>query len=82
MFRRRNLEIFFSYFSQVTGVGISCKLSPFVIVSMKCKILFSEKYKKYIINLSSAECDQKVKIKSQANKGTSLKEKALASSNK
>ena len=31
---------YFSYFSQKTGFGISCKLSPLETVCMKCLILF------------------------------------------
>ena len=50
---------YFSYFSQKTGFNISRKLT-----SMKCQNPFSEKNKKNIINLSSAELALRVlKIK-------------------
>ena len=49
----------FSYFSQETGVDISCKLSPMETICMKCQILFSWKNKKNI-NLSFAEFVQTV----------------------
>ena len=39
---------YFSYFSQKTGLDISCKLSPLETICMKCHILFSGKYKKNI----------------------------------
>ena len=34
---------YFPYFSQKTGFGITCKLSPVQIICMKCKNLFFEK---------------------------------------
>ena len=49
----------FSYFSQKTGFGISCKVSPLETLCMICQIMFSEKNKKNI-NLSSAELAQRV----------------------
>ena len=56
---------YFSYFPQKTGYDISCKLSPKETICMKCQILFSEKNKKNIINLSSAKNAQRVvKVKS------------------
>ena len=51
---------YFSYFSQEKGFDISCKLSPLETIFMKCQILFSGKYKKNIINLSSAELAKRV----------------------
>ena len=58
---------YFSYFSQKTGYDISCKLSPKETICMKCRILFSGKNKKNIINLSSAENAQRVvKVKLNA----------------
>ena len=50
-----NILKYFSYFSQKTGYDISCRLSPKETICMKCHILFSEKNKKNIVNLSSAE---------------------------
>ena len=38
----------------ITGIDISCKLSPMETICMKCQILFSGENKKNI-NLSSAE---------------------------
>ena len=48
------LNWYFSYFSQETGFGISCKLSPLETICMKCQNLFSGKNKQNIINLLSA----------------------------
>ena len=42
------LIIFFSYFSQKTGVGIPCKLSPLGTICMNCQNLFSGKNNKNI----------------------------------
>ena len=51
---------YFSYFSQKTGFGILCKLSPAETICIKCQILFSGKNKKTIISLSSAESAKRV----------------------
>ena len=59
IFSGRRFEIFF-FFSQNTGYDSSCKLSPKETICMKCKILFSGKNKKNIINLLSAENAQRV----------------------
>ena len=48
------------YFSQKMGFNISCNLSLVEIICMKCQILFSEKNKKNIISLSSAEFAQRM----------------------
>ena len=46
------------------GFDSSCKLSPVETVCMKCQILFSEKNKKNIISLLSAEfAPRVVKVK-------------------
>ena len=45
----------FSYFSQKTGFDLSCKLSPLETICMKGQILFSEKDKKNIEKMPSAE---------------------------
>ena len=55
-----NILKYFSYFYQKTGFDISCKLSPVETICMKCQSLFSEKDKKNVINLSSAESAQRV----------------------
>ena len=47
-----NLEYYYYYFSQKAGFDISCNLSPFEPVCMKCQVLFSGK--KYF-NMSSVE---------------------------
>ena len=49
-----------TYFFQKTGFDISCKLSSMETSCMKCQILFSEKNKKNITNLSSADLAQRV----------------------
>ena len=55
---------YFSYFSQKTGFDISCKLSPYETICMKCSTLFSGKNKKNIINLPSTEnAHRVVKVK-------------------
>ena len=41
-------------FYKKIGSDISCKLSPKEIICLKCQTLFSGKYKKNTINLSSA----------------------------
>ena len=46
---------YFFLFSQKTGFDILCKLSPLETICMKCQNLFSEKKKKNIMLLSSAE---------------------------
>ena len=45
---------YFSSFSQKTGFGISCKLSPLEIICMKSQSLFSWKNKTYF-SMPSAE---------------------------
>ena len=59
-FSADNILKHFSNFSQNTGFDISCKLSLMETICMKCQILFSEKNKKNIINLSSAELAKRV----------------------
>ena len=54
-----NILKYFSYFSQTTGFGISCKLSPMETIRMKCQILFSGENKKNI-SLSSYELSLRV----------------------
>ena len=46
---------YFSYFSMKKGFDISCKLSPLETICLKCRILFSGKNEKNVINLSSSE---------------------------
>ena len=66
-------KYFFSYFSQETGFGNSCKLSPMEKNCMKCQILFYEKSKKNIIGLSSAELAQRVvKVNNNVEWGSDL----------
>ena len=43
-----NISKYFSYFTQKTGFGISCKLSPLETICMKCQILFPGKNKKNV----------------------------------
>ena len=60
----RHFEIFFSYFSQKVDFEIPCKLSPEETICIEYQSLFSEKNKKTIIGLLSAEFAQRmVKIK-------------------
>ena len=61
VFSRQHIGIvfFFLFFLRI-GFDISCKLSPFETVCMKCQILFCGKNKKNITNLSSAESAQRV----------------------
>ena len=46
---------YFLYVFQKIEFYFSCKLSPLQTVCMNCQISFSEKYKKNLINLTSAE---------------------------
>ena len=56
----RRQFIFFSYFFfQIVGFHISRKLSPLKTICMKSQSLFSEKKRKNIISLSSAELAKK-----------------------
>ena len=57
-FSAEDILNYFSYFSQETGLDISCKLSPMKTTCVRCQLLFSGKNKKNIINLSSAEFAQ------------------------
>ena len=67
-FSAEDILKYFSYFSQKTGFDISCK-SPKETICMKCRILFSVKNKKNIINLLSAENAQRVvKVKDKNEK--------------
>ena len=50
-----NILIYCTYLSQKIGFDIPCKLSPKETVCMKCQSLVSEKNKKNITNLLSAE---------------------------
>ena len=51
---RYHFEINYIYiFYRKVELAISCKLSPEKTLYMKCQILFSGKYKEYIISLSS-----------------------------
>ena len=59
-FSRKQFEIIFFFFPKKIGSGISCKLSPEETICKKFKNLFSEKNKKNIINLTSAELAQRV----------------------
>ena len=43
--------LFFFYFSQETGFGILCLLSPFQTICMNCEILFSGKISKIFHNV-------------------------------
>ena len=52
--------MFFSYFAQITGFVIPCKLSPMETICMECQILFSVKINRNIVNLSSAKLAQRV----------------------
>ena len=52
-----SFKIFF-LFSPANRIDNTCKLSPMETICMKCQILFSEKNKKNIINMSSAEFSQ------------------------
>ena len=56
-FQQKTSEIFF-LFSQKIGFDILCKLSPETIC-IKCQSQISEKYKKNMISLSSAEVVQR-----------------------
>ena len=53
---------YFSYFSQETGLDISCKLALIETICMKCHICFGGN-KKNIINLSFVELAQVIKVK-------------------
>ena len=58
-FHTNCLHWYFDYFSQKTGYGFSCKLSPMETICMKCQILVSgknkKKYHQYVICWISPE---------------------------